>query len=159
MKGLMWFTTCLLAFIVGVNLGAGHATGSLVTMKDSVVVVHDTVKHITPAPLDGTIVVKTITVKVPVADTVINTVVDSVLVYLPIEQKEYRDTNYRAWVSGYKANLDSLYVFPETVYVTRYIKEKATKKWGLGVQAGVGSGYMGVTPYVGVGVSYNLFSW
>ncbi len=79
------------------------------------------------------------------------------------EQAYYEDSLYRAWVSGYRPRLDSLMVFPKTVYqtVTNDIYHPVTikpkrKRWGLGGQAGYGcpSGF-----YVGAGVSYNLFQW
>ena len=77
------------------------------------------------------------------------------------EQAYYEDSLYRAWVSGYRPRLDSLMVFPKTVYrtVTNDIYHTITpkkKRWGLGLQAGYG--YPGGW-YVGVGVSCNLFMW
>ena len=77
------------------------------------------------------------------------------------EQAYYEDSLYRAWVSGYRPRLDSLLIFPRTVYRTvtndiyHTIKSKK-KRWGLGLQAGYG--YPGGF-YVGAGVSYNLFYW
>lgn len=79
------------------------------------------------------------------------------------EQAYYEDSLYQAWVSGYRPRLDSLQVFPRTVYQTVtndvyhpvLIKSKK-KRWGLGLQ--VGYGYPGGF-YVGAGVSYNLFMW
>lgn len=77
------------------------------------------------------------------------------------EQAYYEDSLYRAWVSGYRPKLDSLMVFPKTVYQTvmndiyhTIVLKK--KRWGLGLQAGYGypSGI-----YAGVGISYNLFQW
>lgn len=77
------------------------------------------------------------------------------------EQVYYEDSLYRAWVSGYRPKLDSLMVFPKTVYqtVTNDIYHTIVpkkKRWGLGVQVGYGypSGF-----YVGAGVSYDLFMW
>ena len=77
------------------------------------------------------------------------------------EQAYYEDSLYRAWVSGYRPKLDSLMVFPKTVYqtVTNDIYHAIVlkkKRWGLGLQAGYGypSGI-----YAGVGISYNLFQW
>ena len=80
------------------------------------------------------------------------------------KQVIYRDSSYRAVVSGYvDPRLDSLQVFPKTVYQTVTndiyhpvaIKSKK-KRWGLGLQ--VGYGYPGGF-YVGGGVSYNLWQW
>jgi len=66
-----------------------------------------------------------------------------------------------AWVSGYRPRLDSLQIFPRTVYrtVTNDIYHTITpkkKRWGIGLQVGYGypNGW-----YVGVGVGYNLFWW
>ena len=77
------------------------------------------------------------------------------------EQAYYEDSLYRAWVSGYRPRLDSLQIFPKTVYqnVTNDIYHIITpkkKRWGLGLQAGYG--YPGGW-YVGAGVSWNLFMW
>lgn len=77
------------------------------------------------------------------------------------EQAYYEDSLYRAWVSGYRPKLDSIEVYPKTIYQTvtndiyHAVKSKK-KRWGLGLQAGYG--YPGVF-YMGVGVSYNLFMW
>lgn len=77
------------------------------------------------------------------------------------EQAYYEDSLYRAWVSGYRPKLDSLMVFPKTVYQTvtndiYHIITPKKKRWGLGLQ--VGYGYP-VGVYVGIGVNYNLFMW
>lgn len=80
---------------------------------------------------------------------------------VPREQAYYEDSLYRAWVSGYRPRLDSLQIFPRTVYQTvtndiyHTIPQKK-KRWGLGLQAGYGypCGW-----YVGAGISCNLFMW
>ncbi|MEY8552779.1 DUF6808 domain-containing protein [Bacteroides uniformis] len=79
------------------------------------------------------------------------------------KQVVYRDSSYRAVVSGYvDPRLDSLMVFPKTVYQTETndiyhtIKVKDKRRWGLGLQAGYG--YPGGL-FVGVGVTYNIFVW
>lgn len=80
------------------------------------------------------------------------------------EQAYYEDSLYRAWISGYRPRLDSLQIFPRTIYqtVTNDIYHTIAPKkkcWGLGLQAGYGF-YPGQSGfYVGVGVSYNLFLW
>lgn len=75
------------------------------------------------------------------------------------EQAVYKDSFYRAVVSGYKPRLDSMEVYPRTV--TREITNDVyytiippKKHWGIGLQAGYGypNGL-----YVGVGVSYNIW--
>lgn len=78
------------------------------------------------------------------------------------EQAYYEDSLYRAWVSGYRPKLDSIEVYPKTIYQTvtndiyHTINPKKKKRWGLGLQAGCG--YPGGF-YVGAGVSYDLWQW
>lgn len=59
--------------------------------------------------------------------------------YLVVTQKEYRDSNYVAWVSGVEPQLDSIMVFNNTEYVFKTstietIKtiEDKTGKWFMG---------------------------
>ena len=80
------------------------------------------------------------------------------------KQVIYRDSSYRAVVSGYvDPRLDSMVVYPKTVYQTvtndiyhPVVVKPKRKRWGLGLQ--VGYGYPGGFYVVG-GVSYNLFMW
>lgn len=81
-----------------------------------------------------------------------DTVTDSVEVYVPVRQVEYRDTSYRAWVSGYEVKLDSIEIYHKTITLYR------EKRWVIGPQIGIG--YNGrITPYIGVGITYNFLSF
>ena len=118
------------------------------------VVVTDTIFVEKPIVKDS-IIVKTVTRFPRVADTTCmvfrDTILDSVLVEVPIEQKVYGDSNYTAWVSGYLPNLDSIRVYRrETVIRSR------SKRWTIGVQAGYGITTRGFAPYAGVGVTYRI---
>jgi hypothetical protein len=94
-----------------------------------------------------------------ITDTLYNT--DSVLVpvQIPIETKIYQDSTYRAVISGYRASLDTIQVYPIHTYttITNIITKK--KRFNIGLQAGVGYGCFNKKPdiYVGLGVSYRLF--
>ena len=86
---------------------------------------------------------------------------DSVDVQIPITQTVYEDSTYTAYVSGYRASLDSLiFRMPrETMTITKYPKPK---RWSVGIQVGYGMTLKGTpqfSPYIGIGVSYNLFSF
>lgn len=83
------------------------------------------------------------------------------LVYLPREYMVYKDTNYRAVVSGVQPRLDSIEVYRTTITntITKYVEVKKKTKWGIGVQAGYGYNGKKFSPYAGVGVQYNLISW
>lgn len=122
-------------------------------IRDSIIRI-DTIRDTVPVPVYARVVDS---VPVPVVIPVLgDTVRDTV--YLPITQKVYRDSLYTAYVSGYRAKLDSIEVYGRTNTIT--IRERAKRnRWGLGVQAGYGVAGNRAGPYVGVGVSYNLFGW
>ena len=92
-----------------------------------------------------------------ITDTLYNT--DSVLVpvQIPIETKIYKDSTYRAVISGYRASLDTIQVYPIHTYTT--ITNTKQKRFNIGIQAGVGYGCFTKKPdmYVGLGVSYRLY--
>ena len=79
---------------------------------------------------------------------------DTVPVLVPIVQKVYTDSTYTAWVSGYRARLDSIAVYRQTQTVT--VRQKP-RRWSIGLQAGYGLTPQGPQPYVGVGVTYRLW--
>ena len=85
------------------------------------------------------------------------------LVEVPISQKEYSDdSTYRAWVSGYGVNLDSIDIYRKEVYIERELtKYKRDKKLIIGPQVGVGYDVKNgnFAPTVGIGVTYKLFGF
>lgn len=94
-----------------------------------------------------------------ITDTLYNRDSIKVPVRIPIEIKIYQDTTYRAVVSGYRASLDTIQVYPIhaiTTITNTIIKQK---RFNIGVQAGVGYGLFNKKPdiYVGLGVSYRLY--
>lgn len=108
--------------------------------------------------------VDTLLISAPIAPLLVFQLTDTIRIGDTVvyrEQAYYEDSLYRAWVSGYRPRLDSLMVFPRTVYQTvtndiyRTIVPKK-KRWGLGLQ--VGYGYPGGF-YVGLGVNYDIFFW
>lgn len=80
-------------------------------------------------------------------------------VLIPITQKEYRDSDYRAWVSGYNPKLDSIRVFSKTVVVSKM--ETVTKRnpFSLGIIGGVGYGVITRKPDIYVGVGGSIRIW
>ena len=128
-----------------------HVSGEVV--RDTIITNRiDTVRDTIPVPVYES-VVDSFPFVVPVpSDTVRDTV------YLPITQKIYKDSLYTAYVSGYRAKLDSIEVYSKTRAM--FIRERAKRKrFGLGVQAGYGFSGNKASLYVGVGVSYNLWEW
>lgn len=91
---------------------------------------------------------------------------DTLYLALPREQKTYKDKNYQAWISGYRPELDSIHIFRNTQQIitsTTIQNKQKTRRWGIGIQAGYGltmhHNIIKPTPYIGVGLSYNLLTF
>ena len=91
---------------------------------------------------------------------------DSVNVELPYIRKEYQDSTYRAWVSGFQdVNLDSIEIYQNTKTIqinnTNYITKYKNRPFSVGIQAGAQYNFITKRPepYLGLGVQYNLFSF
>lgn len=123
----------------------------------------DTIPYYQPVPRDS-VVVRYKIVKLPVQekDSVAGKA-DSVDVVLPITQQEYKDSTYHAWVSGYLPRLDSIHVYGKNTIITKTqtttITKYKTKRWGVGVQVGCGYNFNQISPYIGIGVQYNILNW
>lgn len=130
--------------------------------------VHDTLvkTHTDSFFIQSPIVYKVDTLKVHMEQVWSPQIHDTVQVELPYIQKEYRDSTYEAYVSGYKdVNLDSIRVFLHNKIVQinnniERIKYK-NKHWHIGPSVGVGYDFTNnrVSPYLGVSVQYSIFSW
>ena len=131
----------------------------------------DTISYYKPVPKDS-VVIRYITQRLPVVDdkednfpnkgnNVAENIPDSADVVIPITQKVYEDSSYTAYVSGYNPLLDSLiFRMPKEIITIREYQKP--KRWGVGLQVGYGMNVKGTpqfTPYIGIGVSYNLFSF
>lgn len=131
------------------------------------IVCHDTV-CITPVAPRDSIVVRYVRVKLPAdtlvrRDTVCLTQADSTELTLPITQKRYEDSLYTAYVSGYMPSLDSITLYRTREYttLTRTLRQPI-RRWGIGIQAGYGlqlSTDPRLRPYIGIGVSYNIWNF
>ena len=99
-------------------------------------------------------------------DTTIKIVIDTIsgdsTAIIPIERAIYQDSTekakYTAFLSGFRANLDSICI--ECMNTETIISQKRTekaRKIGIGVQAGIGLTPKGVAPYVGIGINYRLW--
>ena len=100
---------------------------------------------------------------VPVTDTI--RVKDTLYLYAEREQIHWKDSLSDVYASGIDVNVDSVLHYIPTQVITkeRDVIVKVKPKWSIGVHAGYGAfannGQIATSPYVGVGVSYNLFSW
>ena len=158
---LLWF---LIGFALGIiavglcldNMPESSTTVPEVSREEKIDTIRDTIKIPEPEFVDR-LKVRMDTVWLPM----VAEAHDSIHVQIPIEQKVYADSTYKAWVSGFNPALDSIEVYP--VNIERIIHTTETRyrnrRWGLGVTAGVGITPQNVQPYIGFGISYNIFSW
>lgn len=153
----------VLANVMLLNRAGPEEPGERVTTT------YDTIPFPQPIPVDS-LVLRYVTEKLPTADQpsspmasveiIVDSMVcqapnDSVDVVIPITQKVYEDSTFRAYVSGYNPALDSIQIFQrkETIYIRSPTKNK---RWGIGIQAGCGLTPHSVQPYIGIGISYNF---
>ena len=143
----------------------GRATSPLGVYTDTLTFV-DTIPFYKPVPRDS-VVIRYVTEVLPAVPKQEESVPtedesvpkDSVSVQIPITQKVYRDSSYTAYVSGYRPSLDSITVYAPVRTIR--IKEKP-ERWSVGVQVGYGvtvTKQPQFAPYIGVGVSYNLWNF
>lgn len=97
------------------------------------------------------------TIKIVMNDTIVRR--DTI--YLEREQRIYEDEEYKAFVSGFQPRLDSIYVYPKTIYETKVSTRKEWRRFTYGVQAGVGlvmpfTSSPSFGGYVGIGIGYNF---
>ena len=135
--------------IAGLHKPSGGPETVVVTQVDTLVI-RDTITAYKPVPFN-VYVVDTMWVPVTVHEH------DTVWAQLPRTAKVYQDSTYRAVVSGFLPSLDTISVYQRTkvITVTNTVRTPAPR-WSLGVQAGYGASKDGLTPYIGVGVSYRL---
>lgn len=149
---LIILLTAAISSVIG--YGYGRRGSRVSTPVADTIRIRDTVRDSIPYPVIET-VVQEIPELFPVYITLGgDTIHDSIYIPVPISQKEYQTENYRAWVSGYKPSLDSVWVYPET----KIIREKP-RRWGLGLSVGYGIGRNGLSPVIAVTVNYNLWQW
>lgn len=146
-------------FLFGFIIGQKHPQKSPVEpfkTKVDTLVIHDTTMSYKPIYVDR---VKLDSVLVPVVDSV--KIHDTTFVYLEREKVTWRDSLCEVYASGIMASVDSVRHFQEDKYITieKQVPVKIKTHWGLGVNAGYGVGKGGFTPYIGVGISYNILSW
>lgn len=157
MKKILGVLLCI-SIILNIFLYLEHSSIESKKVCDTTkITIVDSVKKSFPMPVDS-FVVRYITRLLPITSdsaTTKHLVSDSVKVQIPISQKVYEDTLYKAYVSGYEPKLDSITIKQKTTYITHTIRNK--EPWfRIGLQAGYGLTPKGMMPYFGVGLSYRL---
>ena len=151
------------AVLIGFLIGQKHPQKSPVEpIKEKVdtLLIFDTITLTKPVFVEK---IKLDSVYMPVTDTLWKH--DTLYVYLEREQIQWQDSLCRVYASGINPQVDSVAHFVQETIITRAISVpvKVKSRWGLGIQVGYGAGVNGkqvyLTPYVGVGISYNILSW
>lgn len=154
-----WYVAC----------NSGETSVHTDTVRTEVI---DTIHYYEPVPKDSVVlryVTKTLPFKpcgekhgtVVDGDTVAgatDTVADSVAIEIPITQKKYETEEYRAYVSGFEPNLDSIFVYQKTVNEKVVVTQQRTKqpRLGVGVVTGVGYGLVKKEPDAFIGLGFYL---
>lgn len=152
-KILLLFVLSVVCFVLGFYCKGLHQNIEIQNIEKV-----DTTYIYYPIEIERRIVKKD-TIKIAVIDTLV--VRDTL--YLPREQKVYADSSYRAVVSGVSPRLDSIFVYPKTIYETRFATQNEWRRITFGLQVGVG----GVIPlfsssdpslgaYIGVGIGFRF---
>ena len=99
------------------------------------------------------------TIKIVLNDTIVRR--DTI--YLEREQRVYSDDEYTAFVSGISPRLDSIFVYPKTIYETRFATQNEWRRITFGLQVGVGgviplssSSVPSLGAYIGVGLGFRF---
>ena len=144
-------------FLLGLSLGRHNTQNTNTIVSIDTIVVHsiDTLKDTLYR-----------TVEKKIIDTLHIHTSDTIFIVLNREQQVIEGSKFKAWISGVRPKLDSIETYNdiETRYIERveYLSRKP-KRWGVGIQVGYGAttnnGNIRLSPYIGVGVSYNIIQF
>ena len=166
MKGWQYILTGVgiaVAVLIGFLIGQKHPQKLPVEpIKEKVdtLLIFDTITLTKPVFVEK---IQLDSVYMPVTDTLWKH--DTLYVYLEREQIQWQDSLCRVYASGINPQVDSVTHFVQETIINREVSVpvKVKSRWGLGIQVGYGAGINGkqmyLTPYVGVGISYNILSW
>lgn len=143
----------IISFLIGQRCPR-NGGGETPTIKVDTLVIRDTFKVTEPNYVTKRVVDS---IPYPVTDTLM--LRDTLYVFLKREQIRWEDSLSVVYASGVMPQVDSVIHHTQSLIITKEIPAIQKTRWGLGVHAGYGISNKGLTPYVGVGVSYNIISW
>lgn len=154
---LLFLAGVVAAFLIGRHIGGRDAREGTVTVQVDTLYVRDTITVQEPVIVEKKVVR---TEYVPVTDTL--RIRDTLYLALEREQVRWQDSLSVVWASGIDPQVDSVrhFVSERVITIETERTVKAPYRWGLGVQAGYGIDIQGkISPYIGIGLSYNLLSF
>ena len=139
-------------YFYGVRHGEQRAREQFKPTRDTVIIMKDTTIYEPKEVIRWKTRHDTVALPV-VKDSIVH---DSVLVEIPIEQIIYKDTLCTAWISGFRAKMDSIRITRPTIVITEtiHVKDKV-RHLGWGIAAGPTILYNGKV-HAGVGVTAGL---
>lgn len=158
-------TSLVIAVVLSFIAGQKHAQKSLILpQKERVdtLVIRDTITEYKPI-VEERVVLQKYPVMVEKYDTIMRH--DTIYLNMQREQVVWKDKYAKVYASGIMPHVDSVEHYLERHVITkeRDVIVKVKPKWSIGVHAGYGAfvknGQIATSPYIGVGVSYNILSW
>lgn len=144
--------------------------------KNDTIYIHDTIRIVEPTPTEEDVVgydtavfpmvgqseQKSELKNIPISnesDSISNLIQDSAKVVIPITERTYEDSTYKAVVRGYNPELVSLDIYNSTKYYP--VVEKVKEKPKIVVSAGVygGFGVKGADYGLGISIGVPIWSW
>ena len=147
----------IVAILIGFLAGRRYprfAPGTQIVTKVDTLVIRDTVTVSEPISVTRW---RVDSIAFPVRDTV--RVQDTLFVYLERERVRWKDEYCEVFASGVQPSVDSVRHYISERVILKTVPERVRSRGGIGVQAGYGASRQGLSPYIGVGVSYNLVVW
>lgn len=133
-------------FLIGLAICFGFfATGLIVGKRckqpmATIITTIDTVLISNPAPIHVEIIDKYKFPKVPTLAYFVDSIPTPYFVHdtlvIPIEQKVYQSEQYKAWISGFKPQLDSIMIYNTTHTVIQPQVANKPSLWGLYAEVG-----------------------
>lgn len=159
---LIIIASFLLVYIIGYNIGIKKGKDQLkldyyenMTVLTDTVTILDTVYYPKPE-------VKYITKLQERIDTIIKVDSIEVPISLPLVEKEYAGTDYKATVKGIEMgkypSLENIEIYQKEKYITetKFVSER--KRWGFNITGGIGYGYNPISkriePNIGIVIGY-----
>lgn len=134
----------VLGLVIGLFLG-GRLWHREQTVSTTTISVVDTIRYYKPTPIETASLTNNRSglprLLFAPADTIVTTIVDSVEVSFPIEQREYKDSTYRAVISGAvvggrRPTLDFIETYNRTTLHSTIVQPKKVRPY-IGASVGV----------------------
>lgn len=163
LRKFIGFCFCILIALMTYDFYLTHKL--IKQTKTEIVEIHDTLvkTHTDSFFIQSPIVYKVKEIRADTAQVWSPQIHDTVQVELPYIQKEYRDSTYSAWVSGYQdVNLDSIEIYQKNIFTeinnTKYVTKYKNRPFGFSI--GLGVTYSPVSnkiePGVFLGITYTI---